>query len=363
MKKIQDYRFITQLLCTILLSISAFLNFKIVALIILVSTILSGVFFCGWICPFGFVQDTMDHIGTAFGIKKRKMPKSLHKFLRLIRYILAALVILSTSDLLFSILSFDPRANLLNIFSGNLISTIGVIILILFSLISIFFQRPFCNYFCTQGAKYSILSLLRPITIKRNEKCVGCKKCDTVCPMNIEVSKADNLRNPNCINCFKCISNCPIEGALTYGKVKFDKKEIKKYFLIITTFGMLTFAYLGYNTFVRKNSSNVKETALVNEMYVGKVNIGKNIPDGSYTGSSKGYKGTVTVKVTVKDEKLTNIEIISYEDDKRWFERAKNSIVTNIIQNQTTDVDTVAGATYSSLGIKNSIINALKNAK
>lgn len=68
MKKIQDYRFITQLLCTILLSISAFLNFKIVALIILVSTILSGVFFCGWICPFGFVQDTMDHIGTAFGI-------------------------------------------------------------------------------------------------------------------------------------------------------------------------------------------------------------------------------------------------------------------------------------------------------
>lgn len=363
MKKIQNYRFIVQFLCMGLVSIWAFLNFKITLFVILCSTVLSGVFFCGWICPFGFVQDTMDHIGTAFGIKKRKMPKSLHKFLRLIKYILAALIILVSSDLLFYLLSFDPRANLLNIFSGNLISITGAIVLILFSLISIFFQRPFCNYFCTQGAKYSVLSILRPITIKRNEKCVGCKKCDAVCPMNIEVSKCDNLKDLNCINCFKCLSNCPVEGALTYGMVRFNKKEIKRYFLKIIIFGVLTFAYLGYNTFVRKNSSNVKETALASKMYVGKINIGKDIPDGSYTGSSKGYKGTVTVKVTVKDEKLTNIEIISYRDDKRWFERAKNSIVTNIIQNQTTDVDTVAGATYSSLGIKNSIINALKNAK
>jgi len=150
---------------------------------------------------------------------------------------------------------------------------------------------------------------------------------------------------------------------LSYGKIKLNKKEKKRYFIILISFIILTLGTVGFNTLIGKGSSDINKSTDLVLIYQGEPNIAKGIPDGSYTGSSKGFKGTTVVKVIVENETLTDIEIVSYDDDERWFERAKNSIINSIIQNQNTDVDTVAGATYSSVGIKNSIINALKNTK
>jgi len=370
MKKIQDYRFAVQILFLILTSTSFIINFRITLIIILILTLLSGVFYCGWICPFGFVQDVFSHIGTAFGIKKRKMLRSVHKILKYSRYILLGFVILSGFDLIFSILTFDPRINFTSIISGTLISTTGSVVIILFVLVSIFFERPFCNYFCVQGAKYGILSILRPITIKRNEKiCIGCKKCDLICPMNIKVSNIKNLRDPQCINCFQCISSCPVEKVLSYGKIKINKEERKRYIIILITIIILAFGLLGYNNLIKNKLSNetnllsAKESVAVTNIYEGDPKVAKGISDGSYTGSSDGFKGKTVVKAIIKDEMITDIEIVSYDDDKIWFDRAKKSILVNIIENQDTDIDIVAGATHSSVGIKNSVIDALEGAK
>jgi polyferredoxin len=97
-----------------------------------------------------------------------------------------------------------------------------------FVIISIFFERPFCNYFCSEGVKFGVFSLTRVFSIKRNEAtCVGCKKCDKACPMNINVSIKDQIRHGQCINCFECISACPVENTLTYGRVKLPKFKKK----------------------------------------------------------------------------------------------------------------------------------------
>lgn len=84
--------------------------------------------------------------------------------------------------------------------------------------------------------------------------------------------------------------------------------------------------------------------------------------DGTYTGTGKGYKGTVTVKVTISGGKIKTIDV-SGSDDAAYFGKAKNGIVNKIISGQTTNVDTVSGATYSSNGIISAVRNALKKAQ
>lgn len=80
--------------------------------------------------------------------------------------------------------------------------------------------------------------------------------------------------------------------------------------------------------------------------------------DGTYTGSGQGFSGTTTVRVTVKDHKITNIEILSHADSDTYFNKAK-TLISKIISGNTTNVDTVSGATYSSRGIINAVRNAL----
>lgn len=80
--------------------------------------------------------------------------------------------------------------------------------------------------------------------------------------------------------------------------------------------------------------------------------------DGTYTGSGQGFSGTTTVRVTVKDHKITNIEILSHADADSYFNKAK-TLISKIISGNTTNVDTVSGATYSSRGIINAVRNAL----
>ncbi len=84
--------------------------------------------------------------------------------------------------------------------------------------------------------------------------------------------------------------------------------------------------------------------------------------DGTYTGTGKGYKGTVTAKVTISGGKIKTIDV-SGSDDAAYFSKAKNGIVSKIISGQSTNVDTVSGATYSSNGIISAVRNALKKAQ
>lgn len=76
------------------------------------------------------------------------------------------------------------------------------------------------------------------------------------------------------------------------------------------------------------------------------------------TGSGNGFRGETQVKVVVKNKKISSIEMMSYQDDEQFFERAKETVIDNIIKNSI-DVDTVSGATFSSNGIKEAVANAL----
>ena len=83
--------------------------------------------------------------------------------------------------------------------------------------------------------------------------------------------------------------------------------------------------------------------------------------DGAYSGSAKGYEGTITVSVTISGDKITDISIVSYEDDDEYMDPAR-AVVSAILSAQSPNVSAVSGATYSSMGIMNAVNAALKKA-
>ena len=84
--------------------------------------------------------------------------------------------------------------------------------------------------------------------------------------------------------------------------------------------------------------------------------------DGTYTGSAQGFGGEIKVKVTVSGQKISAIDITEASgEDKAYLSMAKD-IINTMVDQQTVDVDTVSGATYSSTGIKNAVTQALEGA-
>lgn len=94
----------------------------------------------------------------------------------------------------------------------------------------------------------------------------------------------------------------------------------------------------------------------------------KKYKDGVYTGSAvgfrgHGYNGVTKVSVTVKKDKITSVKVVSIGDTPRFYETPVEEIPQEILKAQSTNVDVVSGATFSSKGIINAVSAALKKAK
>jgi len=85
--------------------------------------------------------------------------------------------------------------------------------------------------------------------------------------------------------------------------------------------------------------------------------------DGEYLGKASAYNGNVEVKVTISGGKITAIDIVKTKDDEEYFFDAQKKVIPEILEKQSTDVDTVAGATTSSEGIAHAVQKALEEAK
>lgn len=83
--------------------------------------------------------------------------------------------------------------------------------------------------------------------------------------------------------------------------------------------------------------------------------------DGTYYGTGTGFGGTLKVKVEISGEKITSIEIVENSDGSSYIQQASRLIDT-IIASQSTNVDTISGATYSSVGIIQAVRSALSQA-
>jgi polyferredoxin len=184
--------------------------------------ILFGPVFCGWVCPFGSIQEWMGGIGRKLFKKRRYnhfIPAKIDYYLRFLRYLVLAWVIYMTAvtgKLIFQ--EYDPYYALFNFWSSE-VAIFGLIILGLTLLGSLFVERPWCKYACPYGAVLGITNLFRVFKIRRTAS--TCKldgACDIYCPMNIPVSQKTIVRDHQCISCLECTSEarCPAAGTVEF---------------------------------------------------------------------------------------------------------------------------------------------------
>ena len=84
--------------------------------------------------------------------------------------------------------------------------------------------------------------------------------------------------------------------------------------------------------------------------------------DGTFEGKGRGYAGPVIAEVTIKDDVITDVNIVSQVEDEPYWTRSL-VIIDDIIKTQDYHVDSVAGATKSCNGIRKAVKSALKQAK
>lgn len=85
--------------------------------------------------------------------------------------------------------------------------------------------------------------------------------------------------------------------------------------------------------------------------------------DGTYTGSAQGFGGAITVQVTLSNDEITDIQVTSAPGEDSAYLSQGEGVISSIISAQSTDVDTVSGATFSSTGIINAVVDALGKAE
>lgn len=217
-------------------------NFKmayyVVGFLIFIGAIF-GRLICGFLCPFGLIQDLLNKIPFPKKIRTFKGDKLLRK----LKYVIFAVFVILLPMFLVDIMGqgspyfcklICPAGTLeggipLALLNKSMRSALGALyvwknaILVVTIILSIIIYRPFCKYICPLGAFYSVFNKVSFFKYRVNkEKCVGCGKCAKVCRM--QVDPVVNANSLECIRCGRCKQACPT-GAISCGVSK-EKNNI-----------------------------------------------------------------------------------------------------------------------------------------
>ena len=172
---------------------------------------------CGWICPFGFLQDLLYKIPT----QKLRLPA----WARFFKYAALGVLALMAPYLLggSTYCKLCPAGVLEGALPLKLLPPgtplpatgwffwLKIGILVVFIAWMVVTKRPFCRTFCPLGAAYALLA---PVSLYRmevdRENCTNCEKCRAVCPVDISID--ENPDSPECIRCLDCKKACPEEA-------------------------------------------------------------------------------------------------------------------------------------------------------
>ena len=204
------------------------LSFYMMGFFLIVGGLL-GRFVCGWLCPFGLVQDLIYKIPFA----KKLNNFSLDKYLKWLKYIILVVFVIVLPMVITNFVGMGlpwfckyicPAGTLtagipMVLRHSHFADAAGflfkwkLLILILLLVLSVIVYRPFCRYICPLGVIYGFFNPIALFRFKVDKsKCIGCNKCESTCKFNIKV-----YENPNsfqCIRCNSCRDTCPTKAII-----------------------------------------------------------------------------------------------------------------------------------------------------
>ncbi|MDR1165368.1 MAG: 4Fe-4S binding protein [Deltaproteobacteria bacterium] len=204
---------------------------------------LLGKLWCGFICPFGLLQDWLTLLRKKLRIAGAKIAPGTLKTLGKIKYVFLAVIVGGPVLINLGVLHSDfyipfcqmfcPGKPLLPLFgletrhlaldATNLATTIvtSSSLLVTGASVAGMFVRP--RFFCIFCPLLALIHFFRPLTLillkKEPSLCHGCGTCQRVCPMDVTevyLEKAETLvQTEDCVNCGDCVASCPARGCLS----------------------------------------------------------------------------------------------------------------------------------------------------
>lgn len=213
--------------------------FYVTGFMILMGTFM-GRFVCGWLCPFGLIQDLLNKI-PLFSKLKNNTFRGDHQ-LRWLKYLILVVFVILLPLFITDLIGqgypwfcklICPVGTLeggipLVLLNKKMLAIVGFLfkwkmaILIITIFLSVIIYRPFCKYICPLGAIYSLFNPISALKYTVDiDKCVSCGACAAVCQMGCNPVK--NANSLECIRCGKCKAACPTK-AISYSILK---KKVK----------------------------------------------------------------------------------------------------------------------------------------
>ena len=165
--------------------------------------------FCGWLCPFGALQELLNEISRRIGLKQIEIPFGLHERLWMIKYVnFLAILALSLHSIMtaFAAAEIEPFKTAITLkFVRDWPFVIYAVTLLI---VGLFIERFFCRYFCPLGAALAIPARMRMFEwLKRYRECgAECQVCARTC--TVQAIHPLGQINPNeCIYCLQCQTN------------------------------------------------------------------------------------------------------------------------------------------------------------
>ena len=252
------------------------LRLTAVFILIIVSTLIIGRFFCGWLCPFALYMDLLTRLRKALRIPYWNLSERLNNGLNILRYVILAAILVMVlflgplqadvwrfiimfmgpfKSLIIVFLSpvepyvaqigealgfdhwdtsFHDLSGTIQYFNGDQLILLTWIVFFVFTAGSFMVRLLWCR-FCPVGATLSILNRFAPFKWapllrihKVEEKCTKCGICKRVCPTQVTdvyEEKGGNIASSKCLLCLRCVEMCPYEDCL---KVEVAGKTIYK---------------------------------------------------------------------------------------------------------------------------------------
>ncbi len=180
-------------------------------------TLISSRGFCGWICPFGSVQEWLGLLGRKIFRQRFNPAGKLDAALRYLKYVVLAVIIALTwhmGALVFR--DYDPFLAFFHLGASMDELPFAYAILGVVLLGSFYIERFFCKYACPLGAVLGILGRFGLTKIQRDPTdCKNCNICQKKCHAHIDFLSTTTIRSAECNHCMDCVLDCPKPNVLS----------------------------------------------------------------------------------------------------------------------------------------------------